>query len=68
MLPSQMKYCWIKGLSRPRSSFSAATFSGVAKLPRMAVAGSPGISAMIANTMTEMPRSTGMAEISRRSM
>ena len=30
MLPSQMKYCCTRGLSRPRSRVSRATFSGVA--------------------------------------
>jgi hypothetical protein len=40
----------------------------VAKEPRIAVAGSPGIIAMIRKTMTEMPRSTGMAEIRRLRM
>jgi hypothetical protein len=59
MLPSQMKYRWTNGLSRPRSSFSAATFSGVAKEPRMAVAGSPGIIAMIRKTMIESPEGPG---------
>ena len=34
-------------------------FSGVAKLPRMASAGSPGIIAMIRKTITEMPSRTG---------
>ena len=49
-----------QGLSRPSSRLMRATFSGVAKAPRIAVAGSPGISAMIRKTMTDSPIRTGI--------
>jgi hypothetical protein len=53
------------GLSKPRSLFNFSTFSGVANDPRMAVAGSPGIKAIIMKTIMEIPISTGIADTSR---
>ena len=43
ILYSQMKYLCQIGLSRPSWEFRILTFSGVAKEPNIAVAGSPGI-------------------------
>ena len=65
ILPIQMKYCSINGLSRPIRIRRAAISSSVARSPSIAVAGSPGtrwinekitIDTMINTGMTEMIR------------
>ena len=67
-LPSHMTKRFHSGWSRPSSARNDASASGVAKGPRIASAGSPGSSAIIRNTTSEIPSSTGINWIRRRRM
>ena len=63
-----VRYCCHRGWSSPRYARIAATRSGVACWPRMAVAGSPGRRWTNANRTIDSPNSTGMAPSMRRTM
>src|SRR3954447_26075887 len=63
--PRNSRYWSHRGWSRPSCLLSAATRSGVAVCPRIAMAGLPGSRWTMKNTISVMPMSTGTAWSSR---
>ncbi len=58
-LPSHCPYCRWMGRSKPSSSRTIASRSGVARNPRMTAAGSPGIRRRSREIRTDVPSRTG---------
>src|SRR3954449_9640848 len=57
---TQMAYCWISGLSRPRAWCIALMASGVALKPSLVIVGSPGKALISRNEKIVTARTTGI--------
>ena len=64
--PNQSAYCATRGRSSSNSALTAASDSGVARRPRMAVAVSPGRIWVAANTSTDTTQASSSPASTRR--